>query len=297
MKPSNYFENYAPSELTESYRVLCTPSTFAKSTLLYIQEIGKLKSLKSHTSRRESLDSFLFIIVKSGSGVFTYEEQTYYLNSGDYVFIDCKIPYSHKSSESDPWELMWVHFNGTLMDKYYSYFSQKISSIILHQNNQDELSLSYILEQLIELASQKETDTELLISNLLNELVTKILTFKEIQLTSEESSGTEKKMKRVKNYIDEHFNEKISLDIVAAEFYISKFHMAREFKKAYGNTIVNYIMEKRITKAKELLRFSDMQIEEIGHICGIEDNSYFNKVFRKIEGMTASVYRKKWRGK
>lgn len=296
MKLNNYFENYAPSELTESHRVLCTPSNFAKSTLLYIQEIGKLKSLKSHTSKRESLDSFLFIIVKSGSGVFTYKDQTYCLKSSDYVFIDCRIPYSHKSSESDPWELMWVHFNGTLMDKYYSYFFKKNTSIILHQNNRNELSFSHILEQLIELASQKETVTELLISNLLNELVTKILTFKEIQLNTEESSGTEK-MKRVKNYIDEHFNEKISLDIVAAEFYISKFHMAREFKKTYGNTIVNYIMEKRITKAKELLRFSDMQIEEIGRICGIEDNSYFNKVFRKIEGMTASVYRKKWRGK
>ena len=84
--------------------------------------------------------------------------------------------------------------------------------------------------------------------------------------------------------------------MIANEFFISKYHMSREFKKAYGITIANYIIAKRITYAKELLRFTDMQIEEIGRICGIEDNSYFNKVFRKFEGMTASDYKKKWRG-
>ena len=84
--------------------------------------------------------------------------------------------------------------------------------------------------------------------------------------------------------------------MIADEFFISKYHMSREFKKAYGITIANYIIAKRITYAKELLRFTDMQIEEIGQLCGIDDNSYFNKVFRRCEGMTASDYKKKWRG-
>ena len=76
----HYFENYAPSELTESYRIISTPSSFAKDTLFYIQEIGKLKSLKSHTSKREALDSFLFIIVVSGSGTFTYNGKKLFFN-------------------------------------------------------------------------------------------------------------------------------------------------------------------------------------------------------------------------
>ena len=84
--------------------------------------------------------------------------------------------------------------------------------------------------------------------------------------------------------------------MIADEFFISKYHMSREFKKAYGITIANYIIAKRITHAKELLRFTYMQIEEIGRICGIEDSSYFNKVFSKFEGMTASEYRVRWKG-
>lgn len=289
----HFFENYAPSELTESYRVLSTPSFFAKETLFYIQEIGRLKSLKSHTSKRESLDSFLFVIVVSGSGTFTYKGKEYDLKSGDHLFIDCKKSYSHESTDSDPWELMWVHFNGILMNQYYHYFTNKTSSISFRPENQSEFYS--ILENLLTLANKKSTDSELLASHLLNSLITLVLTDNTDQTTNELNTITDK-IQQIKDYLDRNFQKKIPLDMIADEFFISKYHMSREFKKAYGITIANYIIAKRITYAKELLRFTDRKVEEVGRLCGIEDNSYFNKVFRKLEGMTASEYRKKWKG-
>lgn len=293
LKANTYFENYAASELTDSYRILSTPSSFAKDTLFYIQEIGKLKSLISHTSKRESLDSFLFIIVVLGSGTFNYRGKAYALKSGDHIFIDCKEPYSHESTDNDPWELMWVHFNGVLMDHYYLYFSKKTVSIVFRP--EDSAEFHTILENLIMLAVKKNTDSELLASHLLNSLVTRVLTYNPEQPTKEINT-IEDKIQQIKNFLDENFRKKIPLDIISDKFFISKYHMSREFKKACGITIANYIIAKRITYAKELLRFTDMQIEEIGRLCGIEDNSYFNKVFRRFEEMTASEYRRKWRG-
>ena len=292
-KPNTYFENYAPSELTDSYRILSTPSSFAKDTLFYIQEIGRLKSLKSHTSKRESLDSFLFIIVISGSGTFNYMGKMYSLKAGDHLFIDCKKPYSHESTDSDPWELMWVHFNGILMDQYYHYFTNKTSSITFRPENQSDLNA--LLENLMMLADKKTIDSELMVSHLLNNLITQVLTHNTDSKTKD-MNIIEDKIQQIKDYLDGNFQKKIPLNMIADEFFISKYHMSREFKKAYGITIANYIIAKRITHAKELLRFTNMQIEEIGRQCGIEDNSYFNKVFRKFEGMTSSDYRKKWRG-
>ena len=292
-KKQHFFENYAPSELTESYRVLSTPSSFAKDALFYIQEIGKLKSLKSHTSKREALDSFLFIIVASGSGTFNYLGKTYTLKSGDHLFIDCKKPYSHESTDSDPWELIWVHFNGILMKQYYLYFSNKTPTIVFRPEDPSEFNV--ILENLMMLVNKKSTDSELLASHHLNSLITRILTNNTDHSTNNIDTITDK-IQQIKDFLDKNFQKKIPLDMIADEFFISKYHMSREFKKAYGITIANYIIAKRITHAKELLRFTDMQIEEIGRLCGIDDNSYFNKVFRKFEGMTASDYRKKWRG-
>ena len=290
---NHYFEKYAPSELTDSYRILSTPSSFAKGTLFYIQEIGKLKSLKSHTSKREALDSFLFVIVVSGSGNFNYKGKTYALQSGDHLFIDCKKPYSHESSDNDPWELIWVHFNSIVMDQFYLYFSSKMASIVFHP--EEPLEYNSLLENLMWIANQKSSDSELLVSHLLNSLVTRILT-ENTEQSVKDTKKIEDKIHKIKDFLDKNFQIKIPLDMIADEFYISKYHMSREFKKAYGITIANYIIAKRITYAKELLRFSDMQIDEIGRLCGIEDSSYFNKLFRKFEGMTASNYRKKWRG-
>lgn len=290
---NTFFENYAPSEYTESHRVLCTPSTFAKSTLFYIQEIGKLKSLKSHTSKRESLDSYLYIIVKSGSGMFFYEERTYRVSTSDHIFIDCKKPYSHKSSDQDPWELVWVHFNGAQMSQYFDYYSSTNPAPLSKPDN--SLEITEILDKLLLLSLKKDSLFEITSSNLINNLITNILT-QVISPSGNLPNTTADKMNQIKEYLDNNFSKKIQLGMMAEEFYISKFHMSREFKKAYGITIANYIIAKRITYAKELLRFTDMQIEKIGRLCGIEDNSYLNKVFRKFEGITASEYRKKWKG-
>jgi len=292
-KTNHYFENYAPSELTDSYRVLSTPSSFARDTLFYIQEIGKLKSLKSHTSKREALDSFLFIIVLSGSGTLTYMGKEYALKSGDHLLIDCKKPYSHESTDSDPWELIWVHFNCILMKQYYLYYTNKKSSIVFRPEDPSEFNI--ILESLFMVVNKKSFDSELLASYHLNSLVTRVLTNNTDRPSNDLGTITDK-IQQIKDFLDEHFQKKIPLDIIADEFFISKYHMSREFKKTYGITIANYIIAKRITYAKELLRFTDMQIEKIGQLCGIEDGSYFNKVFRKFEGMTASNYRKKLGG-
>lgn len=85
-----FFQQYDISEVTDSNRIIFTPSTFAKDTLWYIQEIGTLKSLKPHTSQREGLDSYLFMVVLSGKGTFTYNGEINYLKPNDIVFVDCK---------------------------------------------------------------------------------------------------------------------------------------------------------------------------------------------------------------
>ena len=59
--------------IVTSNRIIYTPSAFAKSNLIYLQETGQLQAKKPHVSQRENLSSYLFFIVKSGSGTLTYE--------------------------------------------------------------------------------------------------------------------------------------------------------------------------------------------------------------------------------
>lgn len=285
------YNNLNPSEITSSSRILYTPSSFAKDNLWYIQEIGKLRSLKGHLSKKDTLHSFLYLIVLSGSGKFYYDT-TYELNPGTQLFIDCATPYAHESNDSDPWELMWIHFNGSNVKAYYDFYRSQNDSILSYCN--DMLTTSHKIDELMSYTQQKTNTYELLTSNGLNSLITNLLLSERLVQTT--VTDSDNKLKEIKEYIDKNYTKKLTLEELSELFYISKYHMAREFKRLFGTSIINYQIDCRVTHAKELLRFSDLRIEEIAEQCGITDNSYFNKVFQKTEGMSAREFRKKWRG-
>lgn len=273
-------------------RYIHTPSSFARKNLLYIQEAGRLKSRDRHISSRSHLESYLFFIVLSGSGTVTMDGSIHALHAGDHVFLDCRKPYAHESSDDDPWELLWVHFQGNAMEGYYEYFVKHQNPSIFHPSSAS--AFQSLLEQILNLEQKRAGNRELLENSILHQLATCLLTYQGDAYPQEGS--TLLKLQEIRHYLDEHYTEKLSLDELANRFYISKYHMSREFKKAFGTTLVNYLTSQRITRAKEMLRFTDLQIETIARSCGIEDNSYFNKVFQKAEGITAREYRRKWRG-
>lgn len=87
----SFFEKYKTSEVTNTRRVINTPSSFIKSNFLYIQEAGYLKSLRPHLSRRSGLSSYLFLIVLSGSGSVSYRD-----TAGSHLFPASDSPQDAK---------------------------------------------------------------------------------------------------------------------------------------------------------------------------------------------------------
>ena len=73
----------------------------------------------------------------------------------------------------------------------------------------------------------------------------------------------------IRNYLDKHYTEKVSLDALADQFFISKFYLTRVFKEQYGVSINTYVLNLLITKAKQMLRFTDKKLEDIGYQCGL----------------------------
>lgn len=286
--PETFYDDYHSSEVTESYRIINTPSEFAKANLFYTQEAGFLKSLKSHISQREQLNSYLFLIVISGSGHFTYKGVIHKLREGNCILINCNYQYSHQSNENDQWTLMWLHFNGKNVEPYITHYEISNTDVIF----KTDIKTTYttIIKSCLELMNTNNIQTEFLLSKMITDLLT-------LCITQNKNIPNQKHMEKitlVKEYIDNNFESKISLSGISQEFYTSKYYLAREFKKYYCMTIGDYVSGKRITFAKELLRFTNKTIEEISALCGIEDTNYFAKVFRKLEGCSPSDYKKRW---
>ena len=281
---------FTTASIVSSNRVLYTSSPFARTSLLHLQEIGTLHALAPHTSKREGLQSYLFFTVVSGLGELSYEGKKFNLEPGSCVFIDCRKPYSHTTRE-DLWSLRWCHFFGpTLSFVYEKYCERGGKPVFLPY---DLLPFMDTLDKLYELASGSDYIRDMRINEELNKLTTLLM---EQSWHPEEAVTASKKMNvtDVKEYLEQHYCNRITLDELASCFYINKYYLTRVFKDQYGQSITNYLTSIRITHAKQLLRFSDKSVEEIGVECGLGSLHYFSRVFKEVEGVPPSVYRSQW---
>ena len=283
------FDSFKSNYTKDSYRIMCTVSAAVKETFFYVQEIGYLDVIKPYNTIRDNLDSFLFVIVLDGKGELVYNNRTYTLTKVCCFLIDCLKPHSYKSSLSEPWKLLWLHFNGPTARGYYEYFANAYINVI-HPEISDPFE--DIMRQLIEINTRHDASTEVRSSRLIVELLTLMMTFKKNDTVY--TSQIVRKLAEIRRYINRNYTTDIYLETICEKFSISKFHLTKEFKKAYGITIAKYIMQKRIGNAKWLLKYSDKTLEEISEACGFYDTCYFNKQFKAIEATTPYKYRKAW---
>ena len=103
-----------------------------------------------------------------------------------------------------------------------------------------------------------------------------------------------KHIRACKEYIYAHIKERITVEDLAQALGVSPSYLSRLFKEQYGVTLVTYLQQVRITHAKRMLRFTDKSIEEIGLECGIGELNYFSRVFKKLEGVSPSEFRRVW---
>lgn len=274
----------------DSERLICTTSAFAKSTFLYVQETGIMNTIGQCHTNRENLDSLLFVVVLEGKGYLTYKERKFNVSEGCCFFIDCLDTHCYESDPNDPWKILWVHFNGPTARGYYSCFEETFVNVIKPNNI---YPFKNILERIIDINHKSDAYTEIKTSQLLTDLLTLTLTFKNNDM--DYTIKASKSLSEVKEYLDNHFTEEIYLETLCDLFCMSKFYLTKEFKKAYGVTISKYVISRRIKYAKELLRFTDKPIDKISEICGFYDTSYFNKQFKTAEDITPFKYRKTWR--
>lgn len=98
-------------------------------------------------------------------------------------------------------------------------------------------------------------------------------------------------IKKTVEFLNLNFSQKITLPQLAKRIGLSEVYLTKIFKKEVGMTIFQYIAHLRCTQAAEMLKSSDISIQEISSYVGYPDNNYFVKVFKTYYGMTPSEYR------
>ena len=110
-------------------------------------------------------------------------------------------------------------------------------------------------------------------------------------------SGQAARLEAVRAYLADHCAEPLTLDELAARFFISKYYLARSFKQRYGETILDCLHAARIDRAKQMLRYTDQTLAQIAAACGFREQAYFTRRFKSAEGQPPTAYRRAWRGR
>ncbi len=222
---------------------------------------------------------FTWHFIISGSGTLEIEDMKYKLVRGDMFFIPPNVKMRYYPNPSDPWEYVWFSLNGETARHYGELVGFSKSVFILkniHRKITDEV-LKGLFESLIEKP---------------NEYFGLLSAFYKIMdvCVSQIPIGS---IKSIKEIIDSScFSRVFSIEGLCRDAGISHAHLLRLFKSEYGTTLINYVTEKRISHARELLETTDLPVANVAFSCGYSDELHFMKIFKRKNGITALKYRK-----
>ena len=92
-------------------------------------------------------------------------------------------------------------------------------------------------------------------------------------------------------YIDDHLGEELRLSELAAVAHISPSYFSAVFKRYNGLPPVEYVVARRVRRAVELIRTTDLPLAEVASVCGFNNTTNFYKAFRRVTGRTPASYR------
>ena len=104
-------------------------------------------------------------------------------------------------------------------------------------------------------------------------------------------------VRRVRDHIDRNFAGPLTLRDLAALSGMSRFHLVREFRAAYGETPIRYLSRRRIERAQDLLRYANLTVTEVCMAVGYSSLGSFSSRFSELVGESPAAYQRRWAGK
>ncbi len=237
----------------------------------------------------------------AGQVTYQIEGRMYELRPGDIVLInsrelhqaiikDLKVPYERI--------VLWLHpafirSLSTELTNLGSCFEMPNHKNVLRLDIDGQQQVRGILNRLLGLAEFKGFGHDIFYKTYLTEL---LLILNQATLQNNQRGRVEVQRNRliesVIGYIENHLDEEIPIDNLAEVFFLSKFHLCREFKVQTGTTLHRFITQKKLILAKELI-LQHMPITEVYQQSGFGDYSNFFRAFRNEYNMTPKQYYEK----
>lgn len=238
-------------------------------------------------------DHYLFHYVLSGKGKLTSRksdgtDETYEIGPGQGFIIFPGQVGTYIADEEEPWEYAWIEFDGMIAKEAIMLAGLTPDKPIYHSR---DLALTKELEKLlVELSDSTDQSPYwkigrlyLFIDNLNNSSKDKPI------LTGERMSDYY--IKEISNYIEQHYNEDITVESMAEYLNLSRGYLNKIFKRYTGKSPKEFLTSYRMAKAIQLLKTTQIPIGEVGQRVGYANQLHFSRAFKNFFGVSPKIWR------
>jgi AraC-like DNA-binding protein len=247
-----------------------------------------------------SKEYYQILLIGKGECHFQFDENWTYCNMEVAVFLKpgekISMKYNHNKY---PLNLLSIQvlpeylneLSDSSCDLENSFASIPVSKSLVHLDTRDTTLIKNVTKSIL-LLSRNESDFgyQLYEKNLLSIL---LILFVRSYMTSDHNVPSRNRknlvMDDIFRYIREHLTEDLSLETLEEQFYVSRYHLCREFKKMSGQTVHSYILKLRLDLCKKHIE-AGKPIKEVYALCGFGGYNHFFRAFKKEFGMTPREY-------
>ena len=232
----------------------------------------------------------LFYIV-GGKGQFLIQDQLYPVDANTLVIINPNVTHTEVSLNAQPLEYIVLGIEGIELKTDENSNGQ--FSIL---DRFESVEISGCLRNILREMEQKNPGYEDVCQAYMEILIIRLMRSTALAVLEESQAvSTNRQCAAVRRYIDLHFKEPLTLELLAEEGHMNKFYLSHAFKREYGVSPINYMIAKRIEESKYLLAETDLSTSQIAQLLGFSSPSYFSQVFHRTQAISPKVYRQNQR--
>ena len=267
----------------------------------YLQEDFRLFHIRDQVSLREiefhyhSFHKLLFFV--SGSAAYVVEGKHYQLEPGDVVLVEQGSVHRPEVGLGLPYERFVLYLSSGFVSRCSRQdcdlsrcfrLAHDRSDYILRPGSGERERLAELFTRLEQAGDGDGYGSGLLARLLVQELLIHLARLAEAPGPAPVRAVYDEKIVQVLKYLSDHLTQPLHIDRLAAEFYVSKYHLMRRFKAETGYTIHQYLMGKRLFYARELLARGE-NASQVCYQCGYQDYSAFARAYKKQFGCPPSA--------
>lgn len=250
---------------------------------------GYIKSPPELLIASRILDDYKIVLVIKGKGLLKLDDKDFEIQSGDLFILFPGVKHRFYADPEDPWELLWVSFNGKACSSIMDSMIFTHEYPIVHG-----ISSNIIIQLLTNIIYELESevsDYALKATGFLYIFFSELIPYTKKINEQQTVKTKEDSIKKALAYIDMNYQQDIDVDTLSHYVNFSRSHFSRLFKKEVKLSIPEYLNKVRIQNAKTLLTGTDLSVSEVAKAVGFKDPFYFSKIFKEIEGQSPSFYK------